>query len=153
MTLLFAMRTFTVATAYKKVTMITSTHILTLSSSRWKGLHFLLSRINKLNRDFFHWQCFSLVCPLRNHVTRFYLISPWARAKMMDMSWIRSIKAGGGVFLWSAFFVFTFASTVWRVPGGPGVVCALMAGGLRSSRRQRNRPKQPRNNSLIVNTV
>ena len=30
--LLFAMRTSTVATAYKKVTMITSTHILTLSS-------------------------------------------------------------------------------------------------------------------------
>ena len=32
--LLFAMRTFTVATAYCKVTMITSTHILTLSSLR-----------------------------------------------------------------------------------------------------------------------
>ena len=43
--LLFAIRTSKVATAYKKVTMITSTHILTLSSLRWKGLHFLLSRI------------------------------------------------------------------------------------------------------------
>ena len=51
------------ATAYNKVTMITSTHILTLSSLRRKGLHFVLSRINKLNRDFFHCQCFSLVCP------------------------------------------------------------------------------------------
>ena len=60
--LLFTMRTSTVATAYNKVTMITSTHILTLSSLRWNGLHFLLSRINKLNRDFFYCQCFSLVC-------------------------------------------------------------------------------------------
>ena len=48
-----------VATAYKKVTMISSTHIWTLSSLRRKGLHFLLSRINKLNCDFFH------VCPLK----------------------------------------------------------------------------------------
>ena len=40
-----------------------------LPSLRWKGLHFLLFRINKLNRDFFHWQFFSLVCPMRNHVT------------------------------------------------------------------------------------
>ena len=67
--LLFAMRTSTIATAHKDETMLTSTHILTLSSLRWKGLHFLLSRINKLNRDFFHWQLFSLVCPLKNHVT------------------------------------------------------------------------------------
>ena len=34
-----------------------------------KGLHFLLPRINKLNRDFFHRQMLSLVCPLGNHVT------------------------------------------------------------------------------------
>ena len=80
--LLFAMRTFTVATAYCKVTMITSTHILTLSSLRWKGLHYLLSRINKFNRDFFHWQCFSLVCPLKTTWNRFYPISPQTRAKM-----------------------------------------------------------------------
>ena len=69
--LLFAMRISTVGTTYKKVTIITSTHILTLSYLRWKGLHFLLSRINKLNRDFFHWQFYSLVCPLKNHVTMF----------------------------------------------------------------------------------
>ena len=53
--------------ANKKVTMITSTRIL--APLRLKGLHFLLFRINKLNRDFFHWQFFSLVCPLRNLVT------------------------------------------------------------------------------------
>ena len=59
--LLFAMRTSTVATAYKKVTMITSTHFLTLSSLRWKGLLFLLPiyRIHKLNCDFFNWQFFT----------------------------------------------------------------------------------------------
>ena len=61
--LLFAMRTSKVATAYKKVTMITSTHILTLSSLRWKGLHFLLSWINKLNRGFFHWHFFTCLPP------------------------------------------------------------------------------------------
>ena len=51
---------------YCKITMITSTCILTLSSLRWKGFHFLLSRINKLSRDFFHCQCFLLVGPLKN---------------------------------------------------------------------------------------
>ena len=80
--LLFDIGTFTVATAYWKVTMITSTHILTLSSLRWKGLHFLLSRINKLNRDFFHWQCFSLVCFLRNQQPR---------PQGWQVSWIRYI--------------------------------------------------------------
>ena len=34
-----------------------------------KAFHFLLSRINKLDRDFLYWQIFSLVCPPRNHVT------------------------------------------------------------------------------------
>ena len=56
--LLFTMRTSTVATAYKKVAIITSTHILTLLSLRWQGVHFLLSRINELNHDFLHWQFF-----------------------------------------------------------------------------------------------
>ena len=59
----------------KKVTMITFTHILTLSSLRWKGLHFLLSRINKLDRDFFHWQFFSFV-PWETTWHCFYPISP-----------------------------------------------------------------------------
>ena len=55
----------------QKVTMITSTHKLPLSSFIVISsvLHFLLSRINKLNRDFLNWQILSLVCPLRNHVT------------------------------------------------------------------------------------
>ena len=61
--LLFAMRTSTVATAHTKLTMINSTHVLTLSSLRWKSLHFLLSRTNKLDRDFFHCNCFHLFIP------------------------------------------------------------------------------------------
>ena len=53
----------------KKVTMITSTHYLSLSSLRWKVLHFLLPRMNKLDRNFLNWQFFSFFGPLRNHVT------------------------------------------------------------------------------------
>ena len=40
----------------KKVKMITSTHNLPLSSLIQKVVHFLLSRINKLDRDFLYWQ-------------------------------------------------------------------------------------------------
>ena len=32
----------------------------------------MLSRINKLDRDFLLWQFFSLVCPLTSHVTLFF---------------------------------------------------------------------------------
>ena len=77
--------------ALKKVTMITSPHTLTLSSLRWKGLHFVLSRINKLNRDFFHWRFFSLVCPLRNHVTIAFIPSVLERVQRWRVSWVRSI--------------------------------------------------------------
>ena len=80
--LLFAMRTSTVATASKKVTMYTSTHNLWLSSLKWKVLYFLLSRVNKLDRDFLHRQLLSFVCPPRNQVTLLFPISPLARAKM-----------------------------------------------------------------------
>ena len=38
----------------KKVTMITSTHKLSLSSLIKQVVHFLLSRINKLDRDFLY---------------------------------------------------------------------------------------------------
>ena len=57
---------------------------LPLLSLRWKVLHYLLSRINKLNRDFLHWNLLLLICPLRNHMTLrcFY---PYARAKMADI--------------------------------------------------------------------
>ena len=48
--------------------MIPSTHILTLSSLRWKGLHFLFCRINKLNLDFFHSHFFNLFAPLINSI-------------------------------------------------------------------------------------
>ena len=40
-----------------------------LSSLEKKVLHFLLSRINKLDSDFFYRQILSLVCLLSSHVT------------------------------------------------------------------------------------
>ena len=49
--------------------MITSTHTLLLSYLIEKFVHFLLSRINKLDRDFFYCKNLTFVCPLRNHVT------------------------------------------------------------------------------------
>ena len=92
--LLFAMRTSKVATAYKKVTMITSTHILTLSSLRWKGLHFLLSWINKLNRGFFHWHFFHLFASWETTWYCSYLISSAVkRVQRWRVSWKRSITA------------------------------------------------------------
>ena len=53
----------------KKKKMITSIHNLPLSPLTQKVVHFLLSRINKLDRDFLYWKNLSLVCPLRKHVT------------------------------------------------------------------------------------
>ena len=55
----------------QKVTMITLTHNLPLSSFIVISsvLHFLLSRINKLNRDFLNWQIVSLIWLLKNHAT------------------------------------------------------------------------------------
>ena len=50
-------------TALKNVTVITSTHNLLLSSI--KVVHFLLSRINKLDCDFLYWKN----GPPRSHVT------------------------------------------------------------------------------------
>ena len=46
--------------------MITFTHNFLLAS-----IHFLLSRINKLDRNFLYQQTLSLTCPLRNQVTSF----------------------------------------------------------------------------------
>ena len=70
-----------VATASRKVTMIIFTRGGGGGRGGWfspigchyrlqgkKVLHVLLFRINKLDRDFLHWQILSLVCPLRNHV-------------------------------------------------------------------------------------
>ena len=78
-------------TTYKKATMITSTHILTLSSLRWKGLHFLLSRINKLNRDFFHWQFFFTCLPPKKPCDIAFIPSVLERVQTWRVSWIRSI--------------------------------------------------------------
>ena len=55
-TLFLALRTSTVAIASGKVTIVTFTRNLPLLSSGSKGLHFLLFRINKPDRDFLHWQ-------------------------------------------------------------------------------------------------
>ena len=65
----------------------------------------------------------------------------------------RSLKAHFSVLkltkLVAAFFGGVRSSfSILPKPEEPGVVCGLIAGGLRSSRRQRNRPKEPRNNSL-----
>ena len=65
--IIVATRTSSVATALKKITMITSTHNLPLSPLIQKFIHFLLSKINKLHCDFLYWKNLSLVCPLRNH--------------------------------------------------------------------------------------
>ena len=64
--LLVSVRTSTVANA----SMISSTHNLP-PSSFLQVFHFLMYRINKINRDFLHWQIFSLVRPRRNHATLF----------------------------------------------------------------------------------
>ena len=91
-TLFLALRTSTVAIASGKVTMVTFTRNLPLLSSGQKGLHFLLFRMNKLDRDFLHWQTLSLVCPLRNHVTS--LLSHQSLSECKDGGWwIRSIRS------------------------------------------------------------
>ena len=60
------------ATAFKEVTMIASTHSLSLSSLLSKVLHFLLSIISKFD-DFLHWQISSLVCsPEKPHDIAFF---------------------------------------------------------------------------------
>ena len=62
--LFLAARTSTVATVSKKVPLSLPPSI----TPSTHNLPFLLSRINKLDRDFLYWQTLSLVCPLRNHV-------------------------------------------------------------------------------------
>ena len=62
---LLAVRTSTVAAAFKRKKIITSTYNLKASSKRLK----FLSRINKINCDFLYRQSLTLVCRLRNHVT------------------------------------------------------------------------------------
>ena len=47
-----AVRASTVTTASRKETIIPSSHYLPLSSLKWNVLRFLLSRMNKLDRDF-----------------------------------------------------------------------------------------------------
>ena len=64
-----------VATASRKVTTINSTHNLPLSSLRWKVLHFLLSRMNKLNCDLLHWKFFCMFPPWETTWRCFYPIN------------------------------------------------------------------------------
>ena len=69
--LLFAVRTSAVATAFKELS--NNDHFYPLLFSiiifNMKSSHFLLSKINTLDRDFLHGQIVFLVCPLRNHIT------------------------------------------------------------------------------------
>ena len=69
--LLFAVRTSAVATASKERSNNDHFHplLFAIVIFNTKNSHFLLSKINKLDRDFLHGQMFSLVCPLRNHIT------------------------------------------------------------------------------------
>ena len=70
------------------VTISTSTHILPLSSLRWKILHFLLSALSKFERHFLHWQFFSCLSTERNHVTERhgkYLSSAETPAKLRGL--------------------------------------------------------------------
>ena len=78
--LLLAVRTSTVATALKKVTMITSTRNLPLSSVLLENCSFSVFK-NKLDCDFLYWKNLSLVCPLRNHVTSFSSRQPLSPCK------------------------------------------------------------------------
>ena len=65
--LFLTVRTSAFVTASKNVlAMITFTHNFLLAS-----IHFLLSRINKLDRNFLYRQTLSFTCPLRNQVTSF----------------------------------------------------------------------------------
>lgn len=53
--------------------------------------YFLLYRINKLDHDFLNWQIFSVVCPLRNHMTLLFVPSVLKRMQRWRVWWIRSI--------------------------------------------------------------
>ena len=68
-------------------------HNLLLSSLIEKVVHFLLSRINKLDRDFLYWKNLPLVWPLRKHVTSLLSDEFLSARKDFLVSWIRSIVA------------------------------------------------------------
>ena len=89
---MLSVRTPTVVIPSKKVTMITSNRNLSLVSSlRRKVLHFLLSSINKLDRDscidgFYHlfapwettWHCFYPISP---RVERWWVLRKWCLSR------------------------------------------------------------------------
>ena len=69
--LLFAVRTSAVAPASKELSNNDHFHplLFAIIIFNMKSSHFLLSKINKLDRAFLHGQIVFLVCPLRNHIT------------------------------------------------------------------------------------
>ena len=81
--LLFVVRTSAVAPASKELSNNDHFHplLFAIIIFNMKSSHFLLSKINKLDRDFLHGQIFSLVCPLS-------ACKDWKRSQV---SWIRSI--------------------------------------------------------------
>lgn len=51
----------------------------------------LFDRINKDDLNYSYWQILSLVCPLKNHVTVFFIPSILKRLQRWQVSWMRSI--------------------------------------------------------------
>ena len=68
--------------------------------------HFLMYRINKLDHDFLNWQIFSVVCPLRNHMTPLLIPSVLKWTQSWQVGWIRSI-AKNTVYPFFLFFCFS----------------------------------------------
>ena len=89
--LLFAMRTSTVATAYKKVTINTSTHNLTISSLKWKSSSFPVV-YNKLTQPRFLPLAIFFSCLLPEKPRDIAFIpSVLERVPRWRVLWIRSI--------------------------------------------------------------
>ena len=89
--LLLAVRTSTVNTVSKKVTMITSSYYLLLSPLRWKALYFRLSRINILDLKILHLQIvFTCLPPVKPRNIAF-ISSILMGVQRWQVSWIKSI--------------------------------------------------------------
>ena len=88
--LLLAVRTSTVTTVSKKVTMITSSYYLLSSPLRWKALYFRLSRINILDLNILHLQIiFACLPPVKPRDIAF-ISSILMGVQRWRVSWIKS---------------------------------------------------------------
>ena len=90
-TSLLLVRTSTVTTVSKKVTMITSSYYLLLWPLRWKALYFRLSRINILDLNILHLQIiFTCLPPVKPRDIAF-ISSILMGVQRWWVSWIKSI--------------------------------------------------------------